>query len=174
MVVDAPSSSNRGDLTEKQAAFVLAFTSEAGTVGNGAESARRAGYAPKHVRVQAQQLLALPHVKTAIDAANRAALSGRISTKSIALLERVVDDEAQPMKLRVEAAKTVLDRGGFGPPTASERNADAGERGGGRKLLNELSPEELDARIAAFLAAGHVGPGNAKTIEGTAVGPSDG
>ncbi len=36
-----------------------------------------------------------------------------MATKAIALLGRVLDDEAVPMKTRVDAARTILDRTGF-------------------------------------------------------------
>lgn len=132
-------------LTEKQRSFVVAYTSEPGALGNASAAARAAGYSEKTARVIGWQLLATPHVREAINEANRDQLSGRIATKAVALLERVIDDESVPMRDRVAAAKTVLDRGGFMPPSVTERARDVMSK----KPLNELTREELAAYVAA-------------------------
>ena len=132
-------------LTSKQQAYVLAYTSGAGAVGNAAAAARVAGYSEKTARVIGFQLLYLPHVRDAIDQANREQLSGRIATKAVALLERAIDDERVPMRDRVAAAKTVLDRAGFLPPSLAERAREVLSV----KPLNEMTRDELAAFIAA-------------------------
>jgi phage terminase small subunit len=98
------------DLTEQQRNFVYHYTSTPGCIGNGAASVREAGYGAKHPAEIARQLLEKPHVKAALDAANKQAVSGRLFAKAVALLERVIEDEDVSMKVRVDAAKVVLAR----------------------------------------------------------------
>jgi phage terminase small subunit len=175
-LVKTDMSANTDDLTEMQAAFVMGFTSEPGSIGNASEAARRAGYSAASATEIGRQLLGKPHIRAAIDAANRSAISGRLATKGIALLERVIDDEGAPLKVRVQAALGLLDRGGYGSPTATEQAAAAAARaiGASKRLLTEMAPEELDAALARALAAHNVGPENAKVIEGVVVEPDEG
>jgi hypothetical protein len=111
------------ELTAQQAAFVHHFTSTVGAIGNAAEAARQAGYSERSAKEIGRQLLDKPHVQAAIDEANRVQISGPIAVKAAALLQRVIDDEEAPLKLRVEAAKTILDRAGIVAPTAAEWSA---------------------------------------------------
>ena len=90
------------NLTEHQAAFVAAFTSDPTCMGNASASAVRAGYAEKHSRELGRQLLDKPHVRAAVDAGLRRQISGSLAAKAVHLLERVLDDEAAPLKVRVE------------------------------------------------------------------------
>src|SRR6476646_5829121 len=99
-------------LSDQQREFVTAFTSVPGAIGNASEAARRARYSVHSAREIGRQLLDKPHVQEAIREANQRLISGQIATKAVALLERVIDDESAPIKVRVEAAKTILDRGG--------------------------------------------------------------
>lgn len=116
------------DLTPQQADFVLHYTSTPDAIGNAAEAARRAGYSETSARELGRQLLDKPHVRTAVDEANRRAVSGRLTTKAVALLERVIEDESAPLKVRVDAAKAVLDRAGWtAGRTGPERGGDAME-----------------------------------------------
>jgi len=158
---------NMTKLTEQQAAFVLHFTSTSGAIGNATEAARRAGYSERTAREIGYQLLRKPHVRDAVDEANREMLSGTIATKAVALLERVLDDEEAPLKVRLEAAKTVLDRAGLVPPSVAERAVALGNEG---KPLAEMSLEELNRFIAAETAAiEELQRGMPKQIEGKAV-----
>jgi phage terminase small subunit len=133
-------------LTDQQRAFILHYTSDPHSIGNGAEAARRAGYSHRSAGELARQLLEKPHVREAIDQANRHALGGRISTKAVALLERVLDDETAPLKTRVEAAKTVLDRAGILAPSVGERMLSAA-RNGRTKPIFEMTVEEIRDEI---------------------------
>lgn len=128
-------------LNDQQQAFVLHYTSAPGAIGNGAEAARRAGYSEKSAAELARQLLEKPHIRSAIFDANRAAISGRLTTKSVALLERVIDDESASLKVRVEAAKTVLDRAGFVAAIVNVERQDT-------KSLSEMTRAELEAVVA--------------------------
>jgi len=132
-------------LTELQEAFVLAFTADPDAIGNASEAARRAGYSPATARVIGQQLLAKPHIRAAIHEANQKLLSGQIATKAVALLEKVIDDASVPIKIRVEAAKTVLDRGGFGAQ-------GSGRHQGADKHPSEMNEAELAEALKNVLA----------------------
>jgi hypothetical protein len=57
-----------------------------------------------------------------------------MAAKVSARLESVMDDEHAPIKVRVEAAKTILDRAGIVAPSVFERAADFERRrpGGSR------------------------------------------
>lgn len=122
------------DLTPQQTEFVVHYTSTLEAIGNAAEAARRAGYSEASAREIGRQLLDKPHVRAAVDEANRRAVSGRLTTKAVALLERVLGDDNEPTKVRVDAAKAVLDRAGWtagrtGPdlPAAVYEPAGGGE-----------------------------------------------
>lgn len=138
----------RGDLTEQQAAFVHHYTSNIECIGNAAASARAAGYGERHDAEIGRQLVGKPHVRAAIDASLRAQISGRMAVKASRLLERVIDDEDAPLKVRVEAAKTILDRGGFVAPSAFEKAADAARREG--KEVTALTLAEVRMQIATL------------------------
>lgn len=129
------------DLTDLQHAFVLHFTSTPDAIGNASEAARRAGYSAATAREQGRQLLAKPHIAEAIDRANRAQISGPLTTKATAVLERILDDETVPVRVRLDAAKTVLDRGGIIAPRAPEPMAFQ------PKPLETMTPAELEEFI---------------------------
>lgn len=136
------------ELTEQQAGFVAAFTSETGAIGNASEAARRAGYSVTSAREIGRQLLDKPHVRAAIDDANRAQISGKLATKAVEVLEGILNDEQAAPKLRLDAAKTVLDRAGFIAPKAKERPPE----GSARKSINSMSVAELEAFVASYAA----------------------
>lgn len=167
---------NADRLTEMQAAFVDHYTATPGSIGNGAESARRAGYSSKAAKETAAKLVNLPHVRTAIDRANRDKISGPIATLAIEVLESILRDSEASRKDRAMVAFGLLDRGGFAVASASERKADAEARRRDEqgKLYSDYTPEELDAAIARILSAQHQGADNAKLIEGSAVEAGDG
>lgn len=133
-------------VTDQQGAFVNHFTSTPGAIGNASAAARLAGYSEKHSAEMGRQLLGKAHVRKAIDDANRQSISGTIATKAVALLERVIDDESAPLKVRVEAAKTILDRAGIVPPSVTERDRAGNEH---KKPLSEMTIDELDIFIRA-------------------------
>lgn len=139
------------DLTPQQTEFVVHYTSTPEAIGNAAEAARRAGYSEASAREIGRQLLDKPHVRTAVDEANRRAVSGRLTTKAVALLERVIEDEAAPLKTRVDAAKAVLDRAGWtagrtGPDLPMPVYVPTGEDG-------EDAASDSGAALAGLLAA---------------------
>jgi phage terminase small subunit len=100
-------------LNEQQAAFVLHYTSTPGAIGNASEAARRAGYSEASANELGYQLLRKPHIREAVDEALRRQVTGPLAAKSVALLEKIIDDETAPQKVRLDAAKAVLDRAGW-------------------------------------------------------------
>ena len=123
-------------LTDMQAAFVVAFTTAPGAIGNATASAKRAGYAETSARDLGRRLVALPHVQDAIRAANQQQISGALATKSIALLARVLEDEGVSMKVRVDAARTILDRAGYAASPSGAKNLSD-------KAMAEMTADEL-------------------------------
>jgi hypothetical protein len=77
----------------------------------------------------------------AIHEANRRQISGPAATKASALLEEIVGNTELPMRLRLDAAKTILDRAGYVPPKASEPEEPA------EKDMASMTIEELEAFI---------------------------
>lgn len=134
----------RDTLTDMQRRFVLEFTSGEGAIGNATQAARRAGYSEKSAHEIGRQTLDKPHVRAAIDDALRAQISGPMAAKATAYLERAIDDERLPARVRLDAAKTILDRGGLVPARSNEE-AQASRL---RKPLSEMTVDELDALIA--------------------------
>ncbi len=123
-------------LTEQMSRFVTAFTNDPGAIGNASEAARRAGYSEHSAREIGRQLLDKPHVQIAIREANQQLISGTLATKAISLLEKVIDDASASLKVRVDAARTILDRAGFcALPAGPKRLSD--------KALAEMTADEL-------------------------------
>ena len=130
------------ELTEKQAAFVVAFTSEPGCVANATKAALHVGYSEKSAREIGRQQLEKPKIKAAIYEANRAMLGGSLASKAIDVLREIIHDKEAPQKLRLDAAKTVLDRAGLSALKAAEQTPPGQE-----KDLASLSLEELETFI---------------------------
>ena len=120
--------------TEMQRAFILARA-------NGlppAAAAADAGYA--HPEINARLLLLNSAVTAALhEVTGRLLLHGAID--AAAYLTQLVTDATINPRIRVDAAKTLLDRAGYLPP----RQADAAAGG---KSQNEMSSEELRAFVA--------------------------
>lgn len=128
-------------LTEMQRSFVLHFTGTEGAIGHATKAALLAGYSENSAAEQGSQLLQKPHILEAIREANRQAITGRMATKSAALLERIVDDETVSDRIRLDAAKTILDRAGYIPPKATDPDDDS------NKPMEEMSYDELMALV---------------------------
>ena len=60
---------------------------------------------------------------------------------ALVVLNDLMDDEDASPKIRLDAAKTILDRAGFVPPKAMEAPMV------GEKALHEMSRDELAARV---------------------------
>lgn len=122
------------DLTRQQWQFVLAITNDGLT---GKAAAERAGYA--EASVSASQLMRNPRVLAAIRDEQTRTLGTELATKAIGYLRVVMDmDEtvedqetgqtridSRVAKLKLDAAKTILDRAGHIAPKAQEiKSAD--------------------------------------------------
>lgn len=109
--------------------------------GNATEAAIAAGYSALSARQTASRLLHTPHVQDAIRRAQAHALKGRLASKALAVLEKILDDDTAPAGVRVDAAKTVLDRAGFAAARKPESD------GASAKSLHEMSMADLDEFI---------------------------
>ena len=130
------------ELTDMQARFVAALTSTPGFIGNVTKSAVEAGYSEKSAHEIGRQLLEKSHVRDAIDEALRGQITGPLATKAVDILREIINDPTVPLKLRLEAAKTVLDRSGIITPRAAEQKPP-----GQANDLASMSMEELETFI---------------------------
>ncbi len=101
------------DLTEMQAAFVR-HVSE-GVEPN--QAVTLAGYGTSNIYSRAQELLRAPQVLAAIHTKVRHRLVAGAPI-ALAVIERLVTDDTTPPKIRLDAAKTLLDRAGHIAPRA--------------------------------------------------------
>lgn len=125
-------------ILQQQRTFAEAYVAGG---GNATQAAISAGYSPVSARQTASRLLHLPHVQEAIRRVQAHTLRGRLASKALAVLERVLDDDGAPAGVRVDAAKTVLDRAGH----VSARVPDDGIDD--QKMTSEMTLEQLDQFI---------------------------
>lgn len=81
--------------------------------GNGAKAAIQAGYAPGSAKQTAYRLLGLSHVQDEIRRQQMMTVRGRLVSKALGVLEAILDDDQASAGVRLDAAKTALDRGGI-------------------------------------------------------------
>lgn len=128
------------DLLNQQRAFAEAYVLGH---GNATQAAIQAGYSPVSARQTASRLLHTPHVQDAIQRAQAVTLRGRLASKALGVLEKVLDDDNAPPGVRVDAAKTVLDRAGM-----------AAFRGGQEPDIYEKPPSQMTfAELEALATA---------------------
>ncbi|WP_169728453.1 terminase small subunit [Geminicoccus roseus] len=128
------------ELTEKQASFVVAYTSTPDAIGNASAAARIAGYSVNSAGEIGRQLLEKPHIIAAVRQAIRDQISLSLAGKAVRYLEALVDDETAPKKVRLDAAKTILDRAGIAAMPVQLTDDQP-------KSLKEMSIDELRALI---------------------------
>ena len=126
---------NERELTEMQQAFVVAFVSGPGVAGNATKAAQEAGYSTKSARVQAQQLLAKPHVQAAIVHEQRRCLSG-LASIGLVEAEKMLTSPETPAGVKADLIKAAWDRGGLAVP---KREAPEKQE----KELHEMTTKEL-------------------------------
>jgi phage terminase small subunit len=134
-------------LSEKQAAFVQAFVDQGS--GDYIAAAKAAGYTPSvaktsHYRVtRSPQLLAAIH----LEVSRRLQEGAPIALK---VLTDLAGSAKTPEKIRLDAAKAILDRAGHIAPRARSLG-DAGEKTLGEMSLDELkaTQERLNSELAA-------------------------
>jgi phage terminase small subunit len=122
-------------LTELQGAFVANYVEH----GDAHKAALAAGYAPATARTAGTEILRLPHVAQAVALAVHRRLVAS-APMALAMIEELARN-AVSMKVRLDAAKTLMDRAGHVPPRA----ADIVRL---ETPLNEMSVEELHALAA--------------------------
>jgi len=130
-------------LSEQQREFAIAYVANG---GNGTAAAVAAGYSEHSARSAAYKLTRLPQVETAIRAEQRRVLGGRLANKALAVLEAILSDENAPFGARVDAAKTLLDRGGVVAPKPGDEK-DLADKPISRMTEGELI--ELIQRLEA-------------------------
>lgn len=118
-------------LNQMQAAFVRFFVE----TGDRLQACKDAGYAGNPYPI-AWRLMRTPAIVAAIRAQTALRLQA-IAPTALRVLNTIMVDEGAPKGVRVDAAKTLLDRAGFIAPKAREPDRD------GDRPLNEYSVEEL-------------------------------
>lgn len=109
--------------TGNQEAFALAYVANG---GNATKAAREAGYSANSSRQIGSHLLAKSHVQAAIREAQFRALNGPLASKALAVLETALDLANEvPWGVRVDAARTVLDRAGLVLTEQPQKQPDA-------------------------------------------------
>jgi hypothetical protein len=127
-------------LTDKQTAFVAALIE----TGDAPTAAELAGFLDRPSK-EAWRLLRIPHVLAAVNAAVQIALA-EDAPLARNLLRQYVKDESINPKIRLDAARTLLDRAGHIAPKAKDPSA------GHDKPLHEMSLEELRALVDRYEA----------------------
>lgn len=117
-------------LTEKQRALVAALAKN----GDMEAAAAKSGYNVTAAYTAAR----LPHVQAALHAEVQTALRRAAPIALKVLLGIISDDKVSP-RVRVDAAKTVLDRAGHQAPKDGAADLD--------KPLSDMSPDELRAYV---------------------------
>lgn len=143
------------EILDQQQAFAEAYVLGH---GNATQAAIDAGYSPVSARQTASRLLHTPHVQDAIRSAQAHALRGRLASKALGVLEKVLDDDAAPAGVRVDAAKTILDRAGLSAVRTPEIEHDDAP-------LSEMTTAQLEA----FIRQGHLAIATARVAAGDVI-----
>ncbi len=115
--------------------------------GNASQAAITAGYSPKSSRQIGQRLTKNPTVQRMIREEQHRLIGGRLCSKALAVLEQIMDDADAPYGARVDAAKTLLDRGGI--PAIPAAMLGAGRLYEADKEIAEMTREELQRFVAS-------------------------
>lgn len=117
------------------------FAREVARSGNLSESARKAGY--EFFDNAGYDLVRLPHVAAAVEFEIRSLLQTEAAPAALQVLQTLLHDANSGGRIRVDAAKILLDRAGFTPPANSK--GDAAERS-----LAEMTAAELKEFIGSL------------------------
>lgn len=145
-------------LTERQGAFVAAYAKSS----LGTASAIEAGYAPEWAAVEANRLLRLPIVSAALQFEVRRRITV-LAPMALGVLEHLARNEQVADKVRLDAAKTLLDRAGHIAPRAKADSM------GADLPLNEMTTAEL--RSLADKLEGEIA-GRAKPVNAANAAPA--
>ena len=129
-------------LTEQQQRFVAEFVSNG---GNGRQACIAAGYAEDSASQSAYKLLRKEHVLLAIRREEMRVL-GAMSAQALHVIQSLMADPGVSPAVRLDCAKTTLDRSGF----VSVRSPSQAVVPGIDKPLNECSMDELRALVGAL------------------------
>jgi len=128
------------EITDRARAFAEAYVNGPDTTGNAAASAVASGFSERAARQEGYRLLRHEGVRREIDRLVHDALADHAAA-AVQLLGVVIRDERAPLKIRVEACKTVLDRAGHIAPRAGEPPKI------GEKTIASMSIAELESYI---------------------------
>lgn len=131
------------DLTEKQEAFAAYFVAGG---GDGKAAAKAAGYAERHCAQEAYRLTRNFGVQRLIRQEQQRLIGGRLCSQALGVLESIMLDPAAPAGARVDACKTILDRGGL---PAIPANLIVQDAVNGDRALADMSLEDLQAFVLA-------------------------
>ena len=123
-------------LTSKQADFVRFYVLNGMTQ---TDAARAAGYGQPASR--AVELVRNDNVMAVIRAEQARFLGGDLTNKALKVLDHVLSDTDASARVRVDAAKVVLDRAGFAPRTSQNLDSES------KKDITDMSQAELEAFI---------------------------
>lgn len=100
------------------------------------DAAEEAGYS----RAYGSTLAKRPKIQQEIYRRIATFFTSEAAPRAAKFLFDVVTDDKAPAKVRLDAAKDILNRAGFMPHSKDEKASD-------RKELNEMTPDELRAKI---------------------------
>ena len=115
--------------------------------GNGTQAAISAGYSVNSARQTAYKLTRNPAVQRLIREEQRRVIGGRLCSQALGVLESIMLNEDAPAGARVDAAKTLLDRGGL---PAIPANLIGGETE--FRAARSMDPQDLNTFIARGMA----------------------
>jgi hypothetical protein len=159
-------------IADRMRLFAEAYVNDPETAGNASASALKAGYAERSVGQEGYRLLRHEGVRAEIDKLLRESLGDHASA-AVALLGRVIRDEKAPLKVRVDACKTILDRAGFIAPRAPDTPPPPLDPANFRRLnIDELLAmlTAQEAKVKAMESAIDVTPA---VVEGEAAAESE-
>ena len=128
-------------LTDRQRAFVRAYIANG---ANATDAASQAGYS--NPESEGWRLRQLPHIIAAIHAEIARTIGDDLASLAVGVVRDILRDPAAPLKLRLDAAKTALDRAGYIAPKAADPAAPA------EKPKSEMTLAELEAELAKLKA----------------------
>lgn len=133
--VDVLESAGQRNLTERQRSFAVHFVKNG---GNATRAAIAAGYSGKAAREQGYKLLRNPSVARAVRTEQMALIGGTLATRALYTLKSIMEDENAPAGARVDAAKTLLDRGGIPAIPATLLSVTIDDKDPGDMTADEL------------------------------------
>lgn len=124
--------------------------------GNASEAARLAGYSQTSARQIGGRLARDPKVQRLIRQEQQRVIGGRLCSQALGVLESIMLDPSAPAGARVDACKTILDRGGLPAIPANliaQETANAAQPFAGMSLEDLMvMAAEGRARLAAMKA----------------------